>query len=128
MSASDQEDVDEEEDFLDELIHRYSKDDPEFSALLEAQERKRHKEWAITAERARLRRKRLIGAAEQPLVRALAAKRAELGLSQEKVARQMGVSLTEVAHLERGETDPRLSLLARYAAVLGQKLELQPSS
>jgi transcriptional regulator with XRE-family HTH domain len=29
-----------------------------------------------------------------------------------------------VARLERGETDPKLSLLTRFAAALGQELEL----
>lgn len=116
-----------EEDFLDELIREYSQKNPDFPALLEAAERKSRKAHAIAAERARLRRKRRkpLSHYEQSLLRGLAARRAALGLSQEEVAARIGVTLAALAHLERGDTDPKLSTIERYAAALGQKLELR---
>lgn len=114
----------EGEDFLDELIREYSEKYPDFPALLKAAERKSRKERAIADKRARLRRK-LPSHYEQSLLRGLAARRAALGLSQEEVAARIGVTLAALAHLERGDTDPKLSTIERYAAALGQKLELR---
>lgn len=52
----------------------------------------------------------------------LAARRAELGLSQTEVAARMGTSQSAVARLESGDADIRLSTLERYAAALGVQL------
>ncbi len=61
---------------------------------------------------------------ERRLLRKLAAKRVEKGLSQKFVAAQMGTTQPALARLERGEIDPRLSTLERYAAALGLNLDL----
>jgi transcriptional regulator with XRE-family HTH domain len=50
--------------------------------------------------------------------------RRALGLSQTQVAARMGTSQSAVARLEAGELDVRLSTLERYAAALGQRLEI----
>lgn len=88
-----------EKDFLDEIIAERTARNPEFPKLLAA----------ATRERA--------------LLRALAAKRAERGLSQREVAAKMATSQAAVARLERAEGDPRLSTLGRYALAVGQRLE-----
>ncbi len=124
MSAHPEEDF-EEEDFLEELIRERAKINPNFPEMVEAEFRKRKKAYALAAKRARLRHKPL-SHYEQSLLRGLAARRAELGLSQKEVAARIGVTRAALAHLERGDTDPKLSTLERYAAVLGQKLELRP--
>ena len=54
----------------------------------------------------------------------LVARRLELGLSQTEVAARMGTSQSAVARLESGDADVRLSTLERYAAALGQELNL----
>jgi ribosome-binding protein aMBF1 (putative translation factor) len=53
----------------------------------------------------------------------LAARRAEVGLSQTQVAARMGTSQSAVARLESGDADVRLSTLERYAAALGERLD-----
>ena len=50
--------------------------------------------------------------------------RQSAGLSQTEVAARMGTSQSVVARLESGEIDTRLSTLQRYAAAVGQELEL----
>lgn len=91
--------MDGTQDFLEEIIAERTKSDPEFPARVDAALR------------------------ERQLLRALAAKRVELHLSQTVVAARMGTSQSALARLERGEADPRLSTLERYAAALGQTLE-----
>jgi transcriptional regulator with XRE-family HTH domain len=59
------------------------------------------------------------------LLRRLAARREELGLSQSVVAARMRTSQSAVARLESGTVDARLSTLERYAAALGQELEVE---
>jgi predicted transcriptional regulator len=54
----------------------------------------------------------------------LVAQRLELGLSQTEVAARMQTSQSAVARLESGDADIRLSTLERYAAALGQELNL----
>ncbi|WP_235593855.1 helix-turn-helix domain-containing protein [Rhodococcus ruber] len=49
----------------------------------------------------------------------LAAARRRQGLSQTLVAARMGTSQSAVARLERGDLDPRLSTLERYAQAVG---------
>ena len=95
----DDEDGLDEEDDLDRYIAERARVNPDFPALVEAAMR------------------------ERQLLRALAAKRAERGLSQREVAARMGTSQAAVARLERGEGDPKLSTLARFALALGQQLE-----
>ncbi len=59
---------------------------------------------------------------ERCLLRELAARRVEMGLSQKVVAALMGTTQPALARLERGEIDPKLSTLERYAAALGQTI------
>jgi DNA-binding XRE family transcriptional regulator len=61
---------------------------------------------------------------ERRLLRELAAKRIEMGLSQKIVAAKMGTTQPALARLERGEIDPKLSTLERYAEALGQRIAL----
>jgi DNA-binding transcriptional regulator YiaG len=56
------------------------------------------------------------------LMRELAARRHETGLSQTEVAARMGTSQSAVARLESGEADVRASTLERYAAALGTEI------
>ena len=55
----------------------------------------------------------------------LTARRQALGLSQTEVAARMGTSQSAVARLESGDADVRLSTLERYAAALGQRLDVR---
>ncbi|HEY7126871.1 MAG TPA: helix-turn-helix transcriptional regulator [Ktedonobacterales bacterium] len=95
------EEDDEEQDDLEAFIAERAKTDPEFPARVEARVRKRL------------------------LIHALAAKREELGISQKELAKRLEMTPAAVARLERGEADPKLSLLTRFAAALGQELELR---
>jgi transcriptional regulator with XRE-family HTH domain len=61
--------------------------------------------------------------ARRQLLRRLAEDRRANGLSRTTVAARMGTSESAVARLEGGETDTKLSTLARYAAALGKRLE-----
>jgi predicted transcriptional regulator len=54
----------------------------------------------------------------------LVAQRLEQGLSQTEVAARMQTSQSAVARLESGDADVRLSTLERYAAALGQELNV----
>jgi ribosome-binding protein aMBF1 (putative translation factor) len=56
------------------------------------------------------------------LMRELAARRQETGLSQTEVAARMGTSQSAVARLESGDADVRASTLERYAAALGTEI------
>lgn len=51
-------------------------------------------------------------------MRWLAQQRTYRRITQTEVARQMGVSQPYVAKLERGASDPRLSIVLRYALVV----------
>lgn len=88
-------------DFLDEIVEERSKANPDFPALVEAAARSR------------------------TLLRSLADRRRELGLSQTLVAARMGTSQSALARLEGGESDPRISTVERYALVIGSELELR---
>ena len=87
------------EDFLDEIIAERAERNPDFPDLVEAAVHRRE------------------------LLRELAARREQLGLSQTVVAARMGTSQSAVARLEAGETDTKLSTVERFAAALGQKVE-----
>jgi transcriptional regulator with XRE-family HTH domain len=56
------------------------------------------------------------------LVRDLAARRLDSGLSQTEVAARMGTSQSAVARLESGTVDVRASTLERYAAAVGDEI------
>jgi transcriptional regulator with XRE-family HTH domain len=64
---------------------------------------------------------------ERRLLRELAAKRVEMGLSQKIVAALMGTTRPALARLERGEIDPKLSTLERYAEALGLSIAVIPA-
>lgn len=55
-------------------------------------------------------------------LRALGARREELGLTQTTVAARMGTSQSSVARIEAGEIDARLSTVDRYAAAIGHRV------
>jgi transcriptional regulator with XRE-family HTH domain len=56
------------------------------------------------------------------LLRSLAERRRELGVSQTMVAAQMGTSQSSLARIEAGEIDPRISTVERLALALGDEL------
>ena len=89
-------------DFLDEVVAVRTLTNPDFPDMVNA---------ALEARR---------------LIRDLAKRRDELGLSQTLVAARMGTSQPALARLERGETDPRISTVQRYAMALGEHLHLAP--
>lgn len=59
------------------------------------------------------------------MIEELAAARREASLSQTDVAARMGTSQSVVARLESGQIDARLSTLQRYAAAIGQDLQVE---
>ncbi len=85
-------------DFLDEVIQGRTKKNAEFPEMVEA---------ALRARR---------------LLRSLAERRRELGLSQTAVAARMRTSQSALARLEGGEADPRISTVERYALAMGEEL------
>lgn len=85
-------------DFLDEIIEKRAKRNPDFPEMVEA---------ALKARR---------------LLRSLAERRRELGLSQTIVAARMGTSQSALARLEGGESDPRMSTVERYAQAVGEEI------
>ena len=85
-------------DFLDEIISERTKEYPSFGEIVDAAYERRQ------------------------LLRALAAHREALGLSQTEVAARMGTSQSAVARLEQGEADARLSTVERLAAAVGVRL------
>jgi DNA-binding XRE family transcriptional regulator len=105
MDATAREDslLPEEPDDLDLAIEEWTERNPDFPRLLAAAERQRM------------------------LVRALAQARERAGLTQSEVARRMGTTQPAVARLERGEADPRLSTIERYAEVIGWRVEAGPA-
>jgi transcriptional regulator with XRE-family HTH domain len=64
---------------------------------------------------------------ERRLLRELAARLVEMGLSQKIVAALMGTTQPALARLERGEIDPKLSTLERYADALGLSIAVIPA-
>jgi len=85
-------------DFLDEIIQGRTKRNSDFPEMVEA---------ALRARR---------------LLRSLAERRRELGLSQTAVAARMRTSQSALARLEGGEADPRISTVERYALAMGEEL------
>ena len=87
------------QDIIDEIVDERSARNAEFPELVEAALRRRQ------------------------LLRELATKREELGISQTVVAARMGTSQSAVARLEAGEIDAKFSTVERFAAALGQRVE-----
>ena len=88
-----------DDDFLAEIMAERTRANPAFPGMVETSLCRRH------------------------LLRALAAERVARGLSQQLVAARMGTSQPALARLERGEVDPKLSTIERFAAAIGSKLE-----
>jgi transcriptional regulator with XRE-family HTH domain len=88
-------------DFLAEMIAKRTKRNSDFPALVEAALNRRE------------------------LLRALAAERQAAGLTQTEVAAALGTSQSQVARLESGNADAKLSTISRLAAVLGKKIEFR---
>lgn len=84
-----------ERDFLDEMIAKRTKHNPEFPKLLDAARRRRE------------------------LLRALAEQREEQERSQTAIAASMETSQSAVARLESTASDAKMSTVDRYAASLG---------
>jgi DNA-binding XRE family transcriptional regulator len=87
------------EDFLDELIRTRTLRNANFPSLVEA------------------------ASARRALLAALAQARAESGLTQTQAAALMGTSQSQVARLESGGADTKLSTVERLAATLGKRIE-----
>lgn len=91
-------------DFVDEVVDARTKKNPEFPAMVDA------------------------AAKSRVLLRSLAERRRELGLSQTAVAAKMGTSQSALARLEACENDPRISTVERYALALGEELAHRKSA
>lgn len=88
-------------DFLAEMITERTKANPDFPALVEAALNRRE------------------------LLRALAAERQAAGLTQTELAAALGTSQAQIARLESGNADAKLSTISRLAAVLGKTIEFR---
>lgn len=88
-------------DFLAEMIEERTKANPDFAALVEAALNRRE------------------------LLRALAAERQAAGITQTELAAALGTSQAQVARLESGNADAKLSTISRLAAVLGKQIEFR---
>jgi len=84
----------EERDYLDEAIEHCSKSDPAFRA-----------EWAV-----------------HTLVLELVRRRIDLGLTQQDVAKRMGIARSRVAEIENGGATTSSMRIAAYADAVGMKL------
>jgi transcriptional regulator with XRE-family HTH domain len=71
-----------------------------------------------------------VGRTSQEIGSWLAVERTRRGWSQRAVWKRTGVPPTVLSRLDRGVRDPRLSVIERYAACVGYRLqfELTPSS
>ena len=87
-------------DELDELIVERTKVNPSFPLMIE--------------EALRIRE----------AVRDMASRREQLGLSQTVVAARMGTSQAAVNRIERGDSDIKLSTLAKYVAATDGHLQI----
>lgn len=85
--------------FLNEIVQERSRRNPEFPELVEGALRRRE------------------------LLRALAQRREQRGLTQRLVASRMGTSQPAVTRMETGEIDAKLSTVERYAAAIGERIE-----
>ena len=87
-------------DFLDEMVAEATSRNPEFPALLD--EAIQRREFART----------------------LAGERVAAGKTQAEMAQALGTSQSQVARIEAGAGDVKLSTLARFAGALGYELDL----
>ncbi|CAN5641678.1 hypothetical protein BH11ARM2_BH11ARM2_25370 [soil metagenome] len=85
-----------ERDYLDEIIDERRESDPEFARIMQARE--------LAAE--------------------LAARRKELGLTQQQVAERMGVSRPRVTEIERRPDGVAFARVLDYARVLDASFQL----
>ena len=60
------------------------------------------------------------------LLKSVLDRRFEQGLSQRELANKMGVKYSVVARFECGDTDPKLSTIAKMFNALGLELTVQP--
>jgi transcriptional regulator with XRE-family HTH domain len=88
-------------DLLAEMIRERTQANPDFPALVEAALNRRE------------------------LLRALAAERHAAGITQTELAAALGTSQAQVARLESGNADAKLSTISRLAAVLGKQIEFR---
>lgn len=58
------------------------------------------------------------------ITEALRESRKQSGLSQKHVAAEMGTTQSAVSDFERGETDPQLSTIQRYARATGARVRV----
>lgn len=86
-------------DFLAEMIAERTKANPDFPALVEATLNRRE------------------------LLRTLATERQAAGLTQTQIAAALGTSQAQIARLESGNADAKLSTISRLAAALGKTIE-----
>jgi DNA-binding XRE family transcriptional regulator len=85
--------------FLAEMIEERTRANPDFPALVDAALNRRE------------------------LLRTLAAERRAAGITQTELAAALGTSQAQVARLESGNADAKLSTISRLAAVLGKTIE-----
>jgi len=88
--------MDDERDFLDEIVEERTEKNSEFPRMVDAAARRRK------------------------LIRTLAEQRER---SQTAVAAEMGSSQSAVARLERATGDPQVSTIERYALAVGYEIE-----
>jgi DNA-binding XRE family transcriptional regulator len=84
-----------ERDFLDEMIELSCEQDAEFRA-----------DWSV-----------------RTLIQSLVERRVQLGLTQQDVAKRMGVARARVAEIECGGATTSFQRIASYADAVGMKLE-----
>jgi len=89
----------QEQDFLDDMIAEFAARDPVFPRLLEDEIQRRE------------------------LLHDLAAIRTRQRVTQKALAARLEITPQAVARLEAGASDVELSILQRYAAGLGKRIE-----
>ena len=62
----------------------------------------------------------------QRLGEAVKIRRLELGISQRKLAKVVGISQREVCHIEQAKSNPTLTTQVKLLAALGLKIEISP--
>lgn len=123
---------------LMDLLHRLADDDPDLAT--QVVQRFARPEYLVQSNHgpgseARLKRedieelsKHVEISKQAVLVRQLVNRRRELSLTQSDVARTLGTSQSAIARLEALVQEPKVTLLAKYAALVGLELRLvQPT-
>lgn len=67
-----------------------------------------------------------MNAQRDPIVGTLVAKRAQLGMSQTKLAELMGTTQSHVSNIENGVNGCSAAVLERWASALGYRVALIP--